>query len=37
MGGALCAQRVADEDEPDAPADLAYGWSDLRALAAKVA
>jgi GNAT superfamily N-acetyltransferase len=34
MGGVLCAQRLAeDEDEADAPADLAYGWSDLAALA----
>ena len=34
MGGVLCAQRVAeDEDEGDSPADLAYGWSDLAALA----
>jgi L-amino acid N-acyltransferase YncA len=34
MGGVLCAQRVAeDEDGPDSPADLAYGWSDLAALA----
>jgi L-amino acid N-acyltransferase YncA len=32
MGGVLCAQRV-DEDEPDSPADLAYGWSELAALA----
>jgi ribosomal protein S18 acetylase RimI-like enzyme len=34
MGGVLCAQRLAeDEDEGDSPADLAYGWSDLAALA----
>jgi L-amino acid N-acyltransferase YncA len=34
MGGTLCAQRLAeDEDEGESPADLAYGWSDLAALA----
>jgi len=39
MGGTICAQRLApdsedgDEDEGDSPADLAYGWSDLAALA----
>jgi GNAT superfamily N-acetyltransferase len=34
MGGVLCAQRVVeDEAEADSPADLAYGWSDLAALA----
>ena len=34
MGGMLCAQRAAEgEEEADAPADLAYGWSDLAALA----
>ena len=38
MGGVLCVQRFAeDEDEGDSPADLAYGWSDLAALAAKSA
>jgi GNAT superfamily N-acetyltransferase len=34
MGGTICAQRLAeDEDEAASPADLAYGWSDLAALA----
>jgi len=33
MGGVLCAQRAEDEDKGDSPADLAYGWSDLAALA----
>jgi GNAT superfamily N-acetyltransferase len=32
MGGTICAQRLG-EDEGDSPADLAYGWSDLAALA----
>ena len=42
MGGALCAQRIAEEDEEGATptgglaADLAYGWSDLAALTGKV-
>jgi GNAT superfamily N-acetyltransferase len=36
MGGVLCAQRLGeDEGEGDSPADLAYGWRDLAALAAK--
>ncbi|HWE72727.1 MAG TPA: GNAT family N-acetyltransferase [Stellaceae bacterium] len=33
MGGVICAQRVADEEEGESHADLAYGWSDLAALA----
>ncbi len=34
MGGVLCAQRVGDDEgEGVPPADLAYGWSDLAALA----
>jgi GNAT superfamily N-acetyltransferase len=34
MGGAICAQRVVeDEEEGESHADLAYGWSDLAALA----
>jgi ribosomal protein S18 acetylase RimI-like enzyme len=34
MGGVLCAQRIVEaEDEGDSHADLAYGWSDLAALA----
>ena len=38
MGGMLCAERLADdEDEADSPADLGYGWSDLAALAGKLA
>lgn len=33
MGGVLCAQREGEDDEATSPADLAYGWSDLAALA----
>lgn len=34
MGGVICAQRIAEEEEEDeALADLAYGWPDLGALA----
>jgi len=34
MGGVLCAQRIAEDEETgESHADLAYGWSDLAALA----
>jgi GNAT superfamily N-acetyltransferase len=35
MGGVLCAQRVEAPDERETVEDLAYGWTDLRALARK--
>lgn len=33
MGGALCAQRAEASDERETVEDLAYGWTDLPALA----